>query len=344
MRRDERNPFRFYAELPAPEIGDFGSFEREPDLPAPARADTAASAESGAPAASSPWYTRPYPGGPMVKVKGFPRKLDWQKSTKPGVDVTAYQRTIARAGRWKWGEFSDDYTDEFARGVPIAEDEILWSGVAGVQGQSDGDVSVSGIIGEKTFNYLRSIRIPDGLAHAGQAAMDSVAVNLINEAFQAFGPGPPPGDVKGAIADYCRRSIASEPGIHYQQRRPMASLGIPPEHGFIADCSEHSTAAYYWARLETGVAVPDPNHSGYNGYGYTGTLVSNPKVSSPYQVGDLAIYGGSSGSTEHVCTCYVTGDANSSVWCSHGSEAAPYPVKLHYRGDLYAVVRPGLTP
>ena len=291
------------------------------------------------------WHEKPYPGGPMVKVKGFPRKLDWQKQTKPGPDVTAYQRTVARAGRWKWGEFSDDYTDEFARGVAEAANEILWSGIAGVQYQSDGDVAVSGIIGKDTFNYLRSIRIPNGLAHAGQPAMDSVAVNLVNEAFQKFGKPPADAaDVKAAIADYCRRSIAQEPRIHYQQRRAMTCLGIPPENGFTADCSEHSTAAYYWARLETDVAVPDPNNSGYNGYGYTGTLVNNPKVGAPYQIGDLAIYGSSSGSTEHVCTCYVAGDANTSVWCSHGSEAAPYAVKLHYRGDLYAVVRPGLMP
>jgi hypothetical protein len=293
----------------------------------------------------APWYEKGYPGGPMVKVKGFPRKLDWQKKTSPGKDVTAYQRTVSRAGRWKWGEFSDDYTDEFARGVPEADDEILWSGVAGVQSQSQGQVPVSGIIGKETFNYLRSIRIPNGLPHAGQPAMDQTAVNLINQAFAAYNEPPADaGDVKAAIADYCRRSIANEPKIHYQQRRPMKCLGIPPENGFTADCSEHSTAAYFWAKTKTGIAVPDPNNSGYNGYGYTGTLVNNPRVSGSYQVGDLAIYGSSSGSTEHVATCYVAGDSSSAVWCSHGSEAAPYAVKLHYRSDLYCVVRPGLLP
>lgn len=283
----------------------------------------------------------------MVKVKGFPRKLDIAKAPlKPGPDVTAYQRTVARAGRWKWGEFSDDYTEEFARGVPahLVENDVLWSGVAGVQGQSRGQVPVSGIIGEKTFNYLRSIRVPKGLAHAGQPAMDAVAVNLIEDAYAKFKQSDGyANDAAAAIADYCRRSIASEPGIHYRQYRPMQSLGDKPENGFHSDCSEHSTAAYYWARQHSGVAVPDPNHDGYSGYGYTGTLVNNPKVGAPYKVGDLAIYGGSTGTTEHVCTCYVAGDANTSVWCSHGSEAAPYAVKLHYRGDLLCVVRPGLT-
>lgn len=292
------------------------------------------------------WSDNPYPGGSMVKVNGFPRKLDIEKAPlKPGPDVTAYQRTVSRAGRWKWGEFSDDFTVEFARGVPGAADPVLWSGVAGVQGQSEGDIAVSGIIGEKTFNYLRSIRIPNGLPHAGQAAMDQTAVNLINQAFAKFKKLPANAEtVKKAIADYCRRSIANEPKLHYQQRRPMKCLGIAPEQGFTADCSEHSTAAYFWAKEETGIAVPDPNGEGYSGYGYTGTLVDNPRVSGSYQVGDLAIYGSSSGSTEHVATCYVAGDSASSVWCSHGSEAAPYAVKLHYRSDLYCVVRPGLLP
>lgn len=286
----------------------------------------------------------------MVKVAGFPRKLDWQKQTSPGPDVTAYQRTISRAGRWKWGEFSDDYTDEFARGVPKddKDKDVLWSGVAGVQGQSDGQIPVSGIIGQETFNYLRSIRIPNGLSHAGQPAMDQTAVNLINQAFQQFNKKNTGADVemvKDAIEDYCRRSIANEPGIHYKQYRPMQTLGKNPDGGFSSDCSEHSTAAYYWAKKQTGVAVPDPNHNGYNGAGYTGTLVNNPKVTDgKYQRGDLAIYGSSSGNTEHVCTCYIAGDKNSSVWCSHGSEAAPYAVKLYYRSDLYAVVRPGLVP
>lgn len=297
----------------------------------------------------APWHEKPYGGGPMVKVKGFPRKLDIEKAPlKPGPDVQAYRRTVSRAGRWGWdAPFPDEYTQEFARGVPGGG--VGNSGVAGVQSQSGDAIAVSGIIGEKTFNYLRSIRIPSGLPHAGEPAMDATAVNLINEAFQKF-QKPPANNadveaVKDALEDYCRRSIANEPKIHYEQYRPMRSLGVKPESGFSSDCSEHSTAAYYWARKVTGVQVPDPNHNGYNGAGYTGTLVNNPRVTDgEYKRGDLAIYGSSSGSTEHVCTCYVAGSASSSVWCSHGSEAAPYAVKLHYRGDLYCVVRPGLTP
>lgn len=145
----------------------------------------------------SAWYEQGYPGGPAVKVKGFPRKLDPANNPQPpGPDVQAYRRTVSRAGRWPWKTpFPDEYTVEFARGVPGAG--VGQSGIAGVQAQSQGDVAVSGIIGEKTFNYLRSIRIPDGLPHAGEPAMDATAVDLINQAYKRFkappapvGPGP----------------------------------------------------------------------------------------------------------------------------------------------------------
>jgi hypothetical protein len=149
------------------------------------------------------WANKPYPGGAMVKVKGFPRKLDVDAKPHPGPgpDVQAYMRTVSRAGRWKWDTpFPDDFTVEFARGIPAGkggvtkETEVLWSGVAGVQAQSQGQVAVSGIIGEKTFNYLRSIRIPEGLPHAGEPAMDKTAADLINDAFDKFkgsGAGSP---------------------------------------------------------------------------------------------------------------------------------------------------------
>jgi hypothetical protein len=122
----------------------------------------------------------------------------------------------------------------------------------------------------------------------------------------------------------------------------MTHLGRAPEAGGTCDCSGHSTGAYYWARLETELPVPDPNGRGFDGYGYTGTLINNPKASSPYKVGDLALYGPSSSSTSHVTTCYAAGDASSSRWCSHGSEDGPYDVSLHYRSDLLVVVRPPL--
>ena len=114
------------------------------------------------------WYEKPYPGGPMVKVKGFPRPLyppDAGQCGKvpstPGPDAEAYKRTISRAGRWEWQNFDQAYSNPFAHGK---SGNVGESGVAGMQRQQN--VDATGWIGEKTFNTLRSIRIPEGLPHA----------------------------------------------------------------------------------------------------------------------------------------------------------------------------------
>lgn len=282
-----------------------------------------------------------------------------QKTISDGKDVEALKRMVARAGFWKWQEFDRTYTNAFAHGATGP----TGSG-PGVDGLRDalGTGDNSGTLNERTYHALLYGIVPEGAVHAGEWICDAYAESLLEEYHQAWlADNPPPksspdaagepesGDskkarVRKAMAAYCRRSISSEPGIHYQQARPIACFGVPPENGFTTDCSGHSTCVYYWARKQTGVAVPDPNGSGYNGYGYTGTLINNPRCSPKYLVGDLGIYGTSTGNTTHVVTCYQEGDGGSSRWCSHGSEAAPYAVELHYRDDLVAVVRPPLLP
>jgi hypothetical protein len=276
-----------------------------------------------------------------------------------GKDVKAIKRMVSRSGFWKWQEFSTDYTDAFAHGAtgPTGSGPGV-DGLRDALGTGDG----SGTFNERSYHALLYGKVPEGSPHAGEWICDATSENLLEDYQQAWDedhkPPPPPkpvvpaGDtadqkkqkIRNAMSDYCRRSIASEPQIHYQQYRPMRALGKAPEPGFTADCSEHATCVYYWARKQTGIAVPDPNDSGYNGYGYTGTLIDNPRCSPNYLVGDLAIYGNSPSDTEHVVTCYQGGDADSSRWCSHGSEAAPYSVELYYRTDLVAVVRPPLLP
>jgi hypothetical protein len=141
------------------------------------------------------WYERGYPGGPMLSVLGFPRCVyppdapDKPQSVD-GPDVVAYKRTVSRAGRWPWGAFDEAFSNGFAHGK--AGGNVKDSGVAGIQRQSHLDAT--GWIGEKTFNLLRSIIIPDPLPNAGQYAMDDTAVRLINEAYEEFlghEPEPP---------------------------------------------------------------------------------------------------------------------------------------------------------
>lgn len=317
-------------DVPEPELGDEASHAEEPGPPVLMGMGPG-------------WdYSHAYRGGPMVgpdlprplyppDAVGYPPSPD-------GSDVKGWKRGISRGGRWPWQTFDGAYSNGFAHGK--AGGNVGDSGIAGFQRQMG--IQATGYLGTETANAIRSALVPDGLPHAGDPLLDATAVRLLED-YVALGNADPAA-VRKAISDYCRRSINAAGGIHYVQQRAMTSLGIPPENGFTADCSEHSTAAYFWARQITGTAVPDPNGTGYNGYGYTGTLIDNPKTSSPYQIGDLAVYGSSMGNTSHVCTCYVAGDASSSVWCSHGSEAAPYAVALNYRDDLLCVVRPALVP
>ncbi|HKV43856.1 MAG TPA: CHAP domain-containing protein [bacterium] len=142
------------------------------------------------------WWEKAYPGGPMVAVRGFPRPLyppDAAPGKKPSVDgpdVEAYKRTVSRAGRWVWQAFDQAFSNGFSHGKgPNVTD----TGLAGIQRQQN--VQDTGWVGEPTFNTLRSIRIPAGLPHAGEPAMDARAVELINAAFDRFKgsePAPPP--------------------------------------------------------------------------------------------------------------------------------------------------------
>lgn len=342
-KRREDFPFPIFTSPPVEEYGDADAAVTEPD---PEVLEPTPQADE------SEWWTKPYKGGPMVKVPGFPRPLyppdaaeKGKTPSKAGPDVLAYKRTVSRAGRWKPWEpdnWDEDFWNTFShgRGTGMVGD----SGIAGVQRQQGLDDT--GWVGEKTFNTLRSVRVPTG-PHEGEMAMDSVAVNLIEQAWQTYKGDPDPADiedVKDAIYWYLDGCIDNASIWHYSQARAMTHLGREPTQESTCDCSGHSTGAYYMAKEETGIAVPDPNHNGYNGYGYTGTLINNPEVSGPYKIGDLALYGPSKSDTSHVVTCMLEGDQYDSVWCSMGSEEAPYAVELHYRTDLLCVVRPGLMP
>lgn len=336
----DRERERRYHSPPAEEIGDTFS---EAEEPSPVVEEFGPEAAGATLHAVPSWDSEhAYPGGPMVGPN-LPRPLyppdaKGYAPSKDGKDVVAWKRGISRGGRWPWQKFDDSYSNAFSHGK---SGNVSESGIAGFQRQMK--IDPTGYLGKKTCNAIRSARIPEGLPHAGEPLLDQTAINLLED-YVAEAKGGSVDNVRAMISDYCARSIDAASDIHYLQQRAMTCLGIAPEAGFTADCSEHSTAAYWWARIRTGVAVPDPNGNAYNGYGYTGTLIANPEASHPWKVGDLAIYGRSFGDTSHVCTCYVAGSDSTSVWCSHGSEEAPYAVSLHYRSDLLVVVRPKLTP
>jgi hypothetical protein len=138
---------------------------------------------------ASEWWEQPYKGGKMVELPGFPGPLyppdAAEKGKAPAVDgpaAVALKRIVARLGRWEWApdKWDDSFSNEFAhgRGGNVAE-----SGLAGVQRQ--GKLDDTGWVDEKTFNLLRSVRIPEGLPNAGQPAIDATARQLLIQAWEA---------------------------------------------------------------------------------------------------------------------------------------------------------------
>ena len=91
-----------------------------------------------------------------------------QKPKFNAEEVLAYKRIVSRLGRWKWDPdgWDEEYSNAFAHG---AGPNVSESGIAGVQRQANIDPA-TGWLDEKTFDVLRSVRIPAGLPHAGEGA------------------------------------------------------------------------------------------------------------------------------------------------------------------------------
>lgn len=83
-------------------------------------------------------------------------------------------------------------------------------------------------------------------------------------------------------------SSKAKPQEHYQQLRPIDGEHHPYKLPLHFDCSGSVTDCYSW----TG-KVPDPNDEGYNGEGYTGTLLNGLLHihASEVQPGDIGVYG-----------------------------------------------------
>lgn len=137
------------------------------------------------------WHESPYPGGKMIDLPGFPRPLHSPNvmgyaASIDGPDVIAYKRTVSRLGRWPWQKFDATYSNAFAHGK--SGGNVRDSGVAGCQRQQNWEGS--GNVGEKTFNFFRSAKIPAGLPHAGEYGMDAVAQSLLVDAWHEFHGAP----------------------------------------------------------------------------------------------------------------------------------------------------------
>lgn len=139
-----------------------------------------------------------------------------------------------------------------------------------------------------------------------------------------------------------RLGLEHAPAIHYSQgasrwdwfkRKMKAYLGQFPTK---LDCSAFVTWCE-WNGLEHFGVRDTVNGTNWSGGGFTGTMIEHGKTvqhEASIQWGDAAIYGASPSSTEHTAICVGGG-----MVISHGSEAGPFLLPLHYRPDLLVVKR-----
>lgn len=115
--------------------------------------------------------------------------------------------------------------------------------------------------------------------------------------------------------------ISNNPSIHYSQTRPMPLANWKAHKlPLTTDCSGSLTCCAYAA------GIPDPNGLGYNGQGYTGTMLTHLRHISRSEIrpGDFCIFGAAPG--DHVAG--VMEADNDPLLFSHGYEGAPLSIRL----------------
>ena len=122
-------------------------------------------------------------------------------------------------------------------------------------------------------------------------------------------------NVRQKIVAAARWGIAHEPRIHYGEVRPIPFGRRLP---LTTDCSGFVTICYYLAGAE------DPNGRGYDGAGYTGTLLGwLPRIDpAAARRGDLVVWGTWPG--RHVAIVLEPGD--DPLLCSPGLERGPLAI------------------
>lgn len=149
-------------------------------------------------------------------------------------------------------------------------------------------------------------------------------------------------EARKIIVEGAEMMLAHRSRVHYTQgpqrwegidRRRLISKGQYPGS---SDCSSSSTWLL-WNAIHVPYGVRDVVNGTNWRSGYTGTLLTHGKVvrhEENIKVGDLALYGRPGSTGAHVALCIGGGFV-----FSHGSEAGPFKVNLHYRPDLMCVRR-----
>ena len=124
-------------------------------------------------------------------------------------------------------------------------------------------------------------------------------------------------DVRGRIVAAARWGIRNEPRIHYAEARPMPLTRRLP---LTTDCSGFVTLCYFLA------GAPDPNGRGYDGSGWTGSLLARMETIPPLVVrpGDVVVWGAYPG---HHCAVVLEAGVDP-LLASHGQERGPIEIRF----------------
>jgi hypothetical protein len=104
--------------------------------------------------------------------------------------AVAIKRCLGHCGFWPWDpdNYDEAYSDALAYGV---EGNPHKAGVKAFQAWS-GTIQPTGNWGEKSFNFARSVTIPEGRDNEGDPAWDQVCIQLTEEAYDLAHAPPPP--------------------------------------------------------------------------------------------------------------------------------------------------------
>jgi peptidoglycan hydrolase-like protein with peptidoglycan-binding domain len=221
----------------------------------------------------------------------FARSLELTNPFMTGQDVRRLQQLLTSGARGNFhpGEIDGKYGPLTAGAVARAKWTIGFP-----------DPTVNGIAGPRLVGLLRGGPLPHDFQERAAAREHDRAKART---------------VRRHIVENARWGIANERQIHYRLLRPIDGLAKARKLPLYTDCSGFSTLCYAWA------GAPDPNGNGYDGSGYTGTLLAHMQRIPPdaAQPGDLVVWGPPPG--HHVAVVLQAGA--DPLLCSHGQEKGP---------------------
>jgi hypothetical protein len=195
--------------------------------------DWNANPPNGAPMVDVPWLGPFYP--PDAAAKG-------KTPSEPSDVFVAVKRTLGHLGAWPWDP--DGYDRSFSN--ELAHGSSRGPGIEAVQKWAKLDPT--GWIGEKTWNFLRSVTIQEGKPHGGEHAFDAYSVELVKAAAKAppYVEPPEPPKPTSSPRDVALAHMAARLG--YTEDPPNSNCDYRTDG--IRTSQDHCAGGGTWLRNE----------------------------------------------------------------------------------------------